>query len=138
MNKNYQSLELDKILEKLAQQTSFEDARQLALSLEPSHGLFEARELLKETTDAHMLTGRFGSPSFGNIHNMTNSVRRAQAGAVLTPLELLRVASLLRTIRSVTDWRDKSAGIETCLDMRFNALSPNKYLDHKISSSILS
>ncbi len=138
MNKNYKSLELDKILLKLSEQTSFEDARNLALSLEPSHGLFEANELLKETSDAHMLTGRFGAPSFGNLHNITNALRRAEAGAVLTPLELLRTGSLLRTIRSVTDWREKSASIETCLDMRFNALSPNKYLETKIASSILS
>lgn len=138
MNKNYKSLELDKILLKLSEQTSFEDARNLALSLEPSHGLFEANELLKETSDAHMLTGRFGAPSFGNLHNITNALRRAEAGAVLTPLELLRTGSLLCTIRSVTDWREKSASIETCLDMRFNALSPNKYLETKIASSILS
>lgn len=138
MNKNYKSLELDKILQKLAGQTSFNDAKELALSLEPSTELFEANELLRETSDAHMLTGRFGAPSFGNIQNMTNALRRADAGAMLTTLELLRIAELLRVIRSVSEWRDKSAGIETCLDIRFNALSPNKYLETKISSAILS
>lgn len=138
MNKNYKSLELDKILNKLAEHTSFADARDMALSIEPSTGLFEANELIKETSDAHMLTGRFGSPSFGNIHNMTNALRRADAGAVLTTLELMRIAELLRIIRSVSEWREKSASIETCLDMRFNALSPNKFLETKITSAILS
>ena len=138
MNKNFKSLELDKILHKLAEQTSFADARELALSIEPSTGLFEANELIKETTDAHMLTGRFGAPSFGNIQNMTNALRRADSGAVLTTLELLRIAELLRVIRSVSEWREKSSSIETCLDMRFNALSPNKYLETKITSAILS
>ena len=138
MNKNFKSLELDKILQKLAEQTSFEDARELALSIEPSTGLFEANELIKETSDAHMLVGRFGAPAFGNIHNMTNALRRAEAGAVLTTLELMRIASLLRVIRSVVEWREKSSSIETCLDMRFNALSPNKFLENKISSTILS
>lgn len=138
MNKNFKSLELDKILQKLAEQTSFEDARELALSIEPSTALFEANELIKETSDAHMLVGRFGAPAFGNIHNMTNALRRAEAGAVLTTLELLRIASLLRVIRSVVEWREKSSSIETCLDMRFNALSPNKFLENKISSTILS
>lgn len=138
MNKNFKSLELDKILQKLAEQTSFEDARELALSIEPSTGLFEANELIKETSDAHMLVGRFGAPAFGNIHNMTNALRRADAGAVLTTLELMRIASLLRVIRSVVEWREKSSSIETCLDMRFNALSPNKFLENKISSTILS
>lgn len=138
MNKNFKSLELDKILQKLAEQTSFEDARELALSIEPSTGLFEANELIKETSDAHMLIGRFGAPAFGNIHNMTNALRRADAGAVLTTLELLRIASLLRVIRSVVEWREKSSSITTCLDMRFNALSPNKFLENKITSTILS
>ena len=138
MNKDYKSLELDKILIQLAEQTSFEDARNMALNLEPSEGLFEAGELLKETSDAHSLTGRFGTPPFGNIHNMTNAARRAESGAVLTSLELLRVSSLLGTVRKIVEWRKKSESVQTCLDMRFNALSPNKYLENKISSSILS
>ena len=138
MNKDHKALELDKILEKLAEQTSFEDAAQLALAIEPSNGLFEVRELLKETSDAHSLSARFGAPSFGNLHNMTNALRRAQAGAVLTPLELMRAAALLRVIRTVSEWRDRSASVESCLDMRFNALSPNKYLETKIASDILS
>ena len=138
MNKNYKSLELDKVLEMLAQLTSFEDAKALALALEPSYALFEVNELIRETSDAHSLSARFGSPSFGNLHNINNSLRRAEAGAVLTPIELLRAANLLQVIRSVTEWRSKSASIETCLDMRFNALVPNKYLESKITSSILS
>ena len=122
----------------LAEQTSFEDARTAALETEPSSGLFEVNELLRETYDAHALTGRFGAPAFGNIHNMTNSLIRAEAGAVLTPIELLRCASLLHSIRAAVDWRSKSASVETCLDMRFNALTANKYLETKITSSILS
>ncbi len=138
MEKDYRSLELDKILERLAEHTSFEDARQMALEIEPSHGLFEVQELLRETYDAHALSGRFGAPAFGNLHNVTNAARRAQAGAVLTTLELLRSASLLRVIRTVGEWRNKSASVETCLDMRFNALSPNRYLETRIFSAILS
>lgn len=138
MNKDYKSLELDKILSMLAEQTSFEDAKNLALAIEPSTGLFEVREQLAQTYDAHSLTGRFGTPAFGNIHNMTNALRRAQAGAALTPLELLRCSSLLRVIRSVIDWRAKSASIASCLDIYFNSLTPNKYLETKITSAILS
>ncbi len=138
MKKDYQALELDKVLALLAEQTSFEDARQMALTLEPSNGLFEAKELLQETYDAHALSGRFGAPAFGNLHNMTNALRRAEAGAVLTTLELLRTAALLRVIRTVAEWRDKSASIETTLDRRFSALTPQKYLETKIMSAILS
>lgn len=138
MNRDHNSLELNKILELLAGETTFVDARNMALETEVSTGLFEVRELLQETYDAHSLVGRFGAPAFGNIHNMSNALRRAEAGAVLTPLELMRCASLLRVIRVVLDWRAKSASVETALDRRFNALVPNKYLEMKISSAILS
>lgn len=138
MNKDFQALELNKILQLLSEEASFQDAKDAALSLEPSTGLFEVRELLNETFDAHALTGRFGAPSFGNLHNMSNALRRAEAGAVLTMTELLRCASLLRVIRSVIEWRGKSSSVETCLDMRFNALCANKYLETKITSAIIS
>ena len=138
MNKNHKSLELDKILDMLAEQTSFEDAKNLALSVEPSPYLFEVNELITETSDAHSLIARFGAPSFGNLHNINNSLRRAEAGAVLNPLELLRAAYMLQTIRSVAEWRDRSASVQTSLDMRFNALVPNKFLETKITSAIIS
>lgn len=137
MDKNLKAIEFDKILERLADKTSFADARELALSLRPENDLSAAQELIDETSDAHMLSGRFGAPSFGSIHNMSGALRRAQAGAVLTTLELLRIASLLRTIRTVSDWRNRSSSLETALDSRFDCLSPNKYLEEKISSSIL-
>ena len=138
MDKNLKAIEYDKILERLAEQTSFVDAKELALSMEPSQGLFEVNTLLQETNDAHSLMGRFGAPAFGNIHNMNGSLSRAAAGAVLTTLELLRIASLLHTIRTVTEWRSRSGNVQTVLDMRFNALVPNKYLENKITSCILS
>ena len=137
MDKNLKAIEFDKILEKLADKTSFADARELALSLRPENDLSAAQELIDETSDAHMLSGRFGAPTFGSIHNMSGALRRAQAGAVLTTLELLRIASLLRSIRTVSDWRNRSSSVETSLDNRFDCLSPNKYLEEKISSSIL-
>lgn len=138
MNKNLKAIEFDKILEKLAEKTSFEASRELALKTVPSEGLYEAQLLLNETSDAHSLTGRFGAPSFGGIHNMSSALRRAEAGAVLTTLELLRIAALLHTIRTVTEWRSRCSGTETALDTRFSGLMPNKYLETKITTAILS
>lgn len=138
IDKNLKAIEFDKILELLSEKTSFEGARRLALSLRPESDLRDAEQLLRETYDAHSLIGRFGAPAFGNLSDPTNALRRAAAGAVLTPIELLRIASLLHTIRTVSDWRDRCASMETALDSRFNALCPNKYLEEKITGAILS
>lgn len=138
LNRHYRALELDKILQMLAKETTCDDAYQQALALRPSTGLYEVRLQLQETDDAYMLCGRFGSPSFGAFHNVVNSLRRADSGGVLTMGELLGIAEVLRVMRSLVEWRKRSAGIETSIDWRFESLSPNKYLEEKITSSILS
>ena len=138
MNKHHKALELDKILEKLAKECSCEDARNMALETEPMKGKFEIEEALNQTSDAYMLSGRFGAPSFSGIQNMTGAFRRAQAGGVLSTKELLNIASLLRITRGVRSWRSKCSSTETSLDLLFERLSDNKYLEDKISTSILS
>ena len=138
MNKHHKVLELDKILNMLALETSCQDALKQALEIEPVYTLREVQELQSETNDAHMLIGRFGAPSFGGVKNVINSLARAKAGASLTMAELLSIAEVLRIIRSLSQWREKSQRIETKLDIRFENLVPNKYLEEKIINSILS
>lgn len=138
MQKHYRALELDKILKMLAGETACDDAAALALQLIPSHSLSEVQRLLKETDEAHTLMARFGAPSFGGLKNVSNSLRRAEAGGTLTMAELLRIAGVLRTLRGIVDWRAKSAGLKSCLDWRFDSLMPNKYLEDRIFGAILS
>lgn len=103
MNRHFKALELDKILTLLAKETTIPDAYELALKIEPSYGLFEVEESLKQTDDAYMLIGRFGAPSFGGMSNIANALRRAQAGGCLTTIELLRIAQALRVIRGIKE-----------------------------------
>ena len=138
MNKHYISLELPKILEMLSSFTSCEDARETALNLKPEHNLKMAEALLKQTDDAYMLMAKFGAPSFGGLKNVNNSLSRASAGGVLNMRELLDIAEVLRVIRSLAEWRSKNAGVETVLDNYFCALMPNKFLEQRITTAIIS
>ena len=138
MKRNIRSLELDKILALLAEETACEDAASLALALEPAVTLKEVNRRLADTNEAHSLMARFGAPSFGGLHNVSGSLRRAEAGGLLTMGELLRVAGVLRTLRGIVEWRSRSEGVKTVLDWRFEALMPNKYLEDRIVTSIVS
>lgn len=138
MLKDHKSLELDKILSMLANETTCADAADMALRIEPDTDLKHVQRLLQETDDAFVLMARFGAPSFYGMTNVTNALRRAQAGGVLNPTELLAVAATLRAIRSVSDWRKKSESIETALDWRFETLQPNKFIEERISMTIVS
>ncbi len=138
MNKHYRSLELDKILDLLAAQATCTDTAEAARALRPSPFTSEVRTLLDETNAAVMLMAKFGAPSFGGATNVSNALRRAQAGATLSLGELLRIAGTLRVIRSLKEWHQHCEGVSTCLDERFSLLSPNKYLEDKIHTAIVS
>lgn len=136
--RHYHALELDKILERASQLTSCDDAKAMMLALEPSRHLDTVNKRLAETNDAHSLSGRFGSPSFGGLTDVTESLRRSKTGASLSTTELLEIARVLHVIRTLKDWRKRSAGTKTVLDTRFDALVPSKYLEDKITTSIIS
>lgn len=138
MLKDYKSLELDKILQQLANETTCADAAALAAEIEPDTDLKHVARLLQETDDAFVLMAKFGAPSFYGMTNVTNALRRAQAGGVLNLPELLAVAGTLRAIRSVSDWRKKSESVKTALDYRFETLQPNKFIEERISMTVAS
>ena len=138
MERHFKALELDKILHLLAEETSCDAAAELAQNLRPSTSLSQVKRLLTETDEAHTMMARFGSPSFGGLKDVSNSLRRAEAGGTLNMTELLRIATVLRTLRGIVDWRSKSEGVKSVLDDRFDAIMPNKYLEDRINHAILS
>ena len=138
IDKHGLALELDKVLELLAAQTSCEDAAAAARELTPSVFADEVDRLLSETDAAYQLMARFGAPSFGGVTNVAGALRRAEAGAMLSLSELLRIANTLRAIRSLHEWRGHCEGVSTCLDDRFAVLVPNKFLEEAITTAIVS
>ncbi len=138
MERHCKSLELDKILKILADKTSCEEAREAALNLKPEYKLEKAERNLKMTDDAYILTGKYGAPTFGNMKSVANELRRGEAGGLLSIKELLNIARTLRTIRSVKSWQSKCANERTSLDMLFQGLVVNKFLEDKINTCIIS
>ncbi len=139
MNKKQtKALEFDKILERLASFVACPDAKEMALQLEPADNLQDAQRLLQETLDAHMLLAKFGGPSFGGLENVNNLLYIASTGGVLGMADLLAVGGTLRAIRSLDDWYASCEGIDTSLTNHFQVLYPNRYLEDRIFTCILS
>jgi DNA mismatch repair protein MutS2 len=126
MNSKYlQILELPKILERLAEHTSFSAGRELALRLQPSPDFDEVARRQGETNEARALLDARADVSLGGARDVRPLVDRAEHGAVLLPDELLDVRGTLvsgRTLRrAITRLRDQfpllanaAARIEEC------------------------
>lgn len=138
MNRHFLSLELDKILQMLSDTARSADAKQIALEITPQSDFFEVQRLLDETEAAYIFIAKFGAPGFSGLQNVNNAVTRAAAGATLSAGELLKVAGTIKTVREITVWHEKCAGMSTALDNYFNSLYPNKYLEDRITNAILS
>ena len=136
-NKVYTTLELDKVLLKLAEQAHCEDTKALAKNIVPENSFSETRRQMQYTNDAFVLSMRFGSPTIFGVKNVNSALKKASVGGTLSLRELLDIAEVLRNVRGLTQWKTFSENTQTSLDDFFERLSPNKYLEDKITSCVL-
>lgn len=130
------TLEFDRILEMLADCAPTEGSRALARRLTPSDDITVVLRRLRHTTDARRMSDAKGMPSFGMVKDVGEACERAEKGAVLTPRELLNVAAVLRTARTLQDYGTTNKAFETSLDEIFERLIPNRHLEQEIERSI--
>ena len=135
--KSLTKLELDQVLELLAQCAGSEGGKAACRRLRPSADLEEVEQMLRQTTAASDLCTRKGNPVFSDVTDMSASLERADRGGCLQPKELLRIAGILRCARTIKGYVAEDED-KTVLDPLFRALSPNKYLEDKILGAILS
>ena len=138
MNKYYKKLELDKVLELLAEQTYSDACREQALKLKPIFDAEKIRTELKKTDDAFTLSAKFGTPRFRQIKDITGALKRAKSGSMLSFRELLDIADVLRETAILSDWYSQCSNIENSLDGYFSELYPIRPLEQRISESIIS
>lgn len=138
MNKHFEALELNIVLDMLAAETSCRDAAEAAKSITPVFDMADAERLLSQTEDAFSLLARFGAPSFSGLRNVNNALHRAAAGGELNTYELLEIGATLRAVRSMSEWYGHCSGVRTALDYFFEGITVNKYLEDRIFSVIVS
>lgn len=137
-DKTLRSLEFDKICEILATYAPTEGSKRMARMLEPAVDVDTVLKRQRRTTDAKRLCDAKGMPSFGGVKDVSESCERAEKGAILTPGELLSVAGVLRTSRTLLDYCQGNHLFDTVLDEVFDRLMPNRTLEEKITRSIIS
>ena len=136
LSQDYITLELQKVLEKLASEAANEKTKELARALVPDSDPARVRYALQQTEDAFRLSVRFGSPSFDSFQDVCAAVRRTQSGARVSLKELLEIARLLRQISSLADWYAHCENTETTLSDLFSRLQPDPYLADLLERSI--
>ncbi len=135
--KSIQTLELPRVLELLAAQAATEEGKERCRALRPHTDPDDVQRLQKETSAACSMIVLKGTPPLSGIRPVAASLQRADMGGALNTRELLDIAALLRCARSAKEY---AAGDrqKTCIDHLFASLQANRYLEDRISTSILS
>lgn len=136
--KTLATLEYDKIISMLVDCASTEGAKARAASLTPTDDYELICDRQQKTDDAKRLINAKGYPSFSAKDRVVASAERAYKGAILSPTELLEIASLLRSARMMLDYINTDKPFVTSLDAIFSRLLPNRALEDRITRSILS
>ncbi len=132
------TLEFDKIRTQLAELTCCDDARAAALGLEALTDPEAVKREIQKTADFYTITVSYGTPSFFRLTNPDGMLKRASAGGMLMPGELLKIAELLRQIRLLDEWAGQNRTMPEGILPIFDRLSPNKYLEQRIGNVVIS
>ena len=136
--KSLTTLEFDKIINMLVECAATGGAKSRARALTPTSDYDIVLERQTKTDDAKRLINAKGYPSFSAEESVVPSAERAYKGAVISPRELLNIASMLRSARMMLDYISADKPFETSLDAIFNRLMPNRTLEDRITRSIIS
>lgn len=134
--KAVKTLEFGKITDMLADCAATAGAKKLAKELFPEGDVVRVKKLLAETAAARYLISKKNAPSFGGIKDVSDSIERAAKHGILTTGELIEIASVLRSARTVLDYIENDPADETAIDIIFRRLIPNRFLEEKIFRAI--
>ena len=135
--KSIQILELPKVLERLAGQAVTQEGKERCLALRPMTDPDDVQRALDETSAAVDMSALRGSPSFSGVKPVAASLQRAHMGGALNTRELLDIAAVLRAARSAREYGEGDERKKTCIDHLFRSLTANRFLEDKITGSIV-
>jgi DNA mismatch repair protein MutS2 len=95
------TLEYPKILERLARHAAFSAGKDLALGLEPSTDVHDVVRRQRETAEARRLLALKPRTGLPGAHDVRPLAEKASRDGVLTPEELLHIASTLECAREL-------------------------------------
>ncbi|MDY5587476.1 MAG: endonuclease MutS2 [Oscillospiraceae bacterium] len=135
--KSLNILELPTVLEMLAAEAVTDGGREACFKLRPSADRLEVKNRLAETSAAKEMMVVRGSPSLSGIKDIRPSLSRADLGGSLNTIELLNIARVLQCARLVKGYTSDDKLGKSCIDHLFAALHANRFLEEKITGSIV-
>ena len=141
MNKKvFNTLEYNKILERLAEYAACEETKRKCLRIKPLTDIEKINYLQETTADALSRLYKKSGISFVGIHNVSAMIKRLEIGGTLNTIELLEISSLLEVAKRAKayDRTDRADEKTDSLSTFFDELEPLTPLYDEIKRCIIS
>ena len=140
--KSFETLEFNKIIDKLANLANSELGKGLCRKLSSTNDIDEITIRQRETTDALSRIYRKGSIGFYGIHDIRPSLKRLEIGSTLGANELLKISSVLSTslrVKSygISDEKEEDISGDDSLNHYFTSLEPLSQVRKEIDRCII-
>ena len=139
--KSLKVLEYNKVIDLLATKASSSLGLKYIEELTPKSDYKEVKSMLEETSEAQGILIKRGHVNLGGIQDISDSVKRAEIGAVLDPGSLLKISDNLRAARNLK--RSLTPGEEEdfnypIIQSLANALYVYRDIEEEINNAIIS
>lgn len=133
--KTLETLEFNKILEKLAQFAVTDIAKSAAMHLDVSDSIKKVNLMQEETAQACTLITKKGNPPIYCTDDVRPALKRAERQGTLSLRELYSIAKILKTARGFKSYPDDI--VSEALDEHFDALYEDKRLENRIFDIVI-
>ncbi|MDR1000756.1 MAG: endonuclease MutS2 [Clostridiales bacterium] len=140
--KSVKVLEFDKITAKLADKAISVMGKGLAGAIAPMDDIFDINRAQDETAEAVSLILRKGSLPLGGCADITESLKRAKAGGVLSMPELMRAADFCYVCKKIGNYHNEKFGSSDAstypiLDAMFDMITVPAGLEKELNRCIV-
>lgn len=115
MEKTFQTLEFDKILNKLEELALTENAKKRIRNLQIYLSEDELKARMNETTEAKRVLEEVGTPALVSMKDIDRILEIASKGGMLTAEELEYIATTLKSINRLKDFLNRAKKIEVSI-----------------------
>jgi DNA mismatch repair protein MutS2 len=140
--KSIKVLEFDKITARLADKAITTMGKELAVAVAPMDDIFDINRAQDETAEAVSMILRKGSLPLGGCADITESLKRARAGGVLSLPELMRAADFCYVCRKIINYHVEKVGgsgdaAYPILDAMFDVVTAPVSLEKELNRCII-
>ena len=129
-------LDFESVRSNISDSATFYKSKVKADSMQPAYEETIVQTLIKETSEGRYILSNVSNYGLGNLRNISDHVRRADLGGILSGQELIEIASNIDTFTNLRGSLLEHSNEAMLLASRARIMSDLSYLSHSISTTV--